>query len=97
MSKNNGKTILHQGREIFFFFFTIEEPSEKFGTTSTNLCSYEFLEKLEENGRGMYYVDGDFVIILESWDEEFGGERGHIADNVDIYCVDGMHIGLWNW
>ena len=45
----------------------------------------------------MYYVDGDFVSILESWDEEFGGERGHIADSVDIYCVDGMHIGLWNW
>ena len=45
----------------------------------------------------MYYVDGDFVSIFKSWDEEFDGERGHIADNVDIYCVDGMHIGLWNW
>ena len=97
MSKNNGKTILHQNKEIFIEHFTIEEFSEKFGTTNTNLCSDEFLDELEENGGGMYYVDGDFVSIFKSWDEEFDGERGRIADNVDIYCVDGMHIGLWNW
>ena len=42
MSKNNGKTILHQNKEIFIEHFTIEEFSEKFGTTNTDLCSDEF-------------------------------------------------------
>ena len=97
MSKNNGKTILHQNKEIFIEHLTIEEFSRKFGTKNTNLCSDEFLDELEENGVGMYYVDGDFVSILKSWNEEFDGRCGHIAYNVDIYCVDGMHIGLWNW
>ena len=97
MRKNNGTTILHQGKEIFIEHLTIEEFSRKFGTKNTNLCSDEFLDELEENGVGMYYVDGDFVSILKSWNEEFDGRCGHIAYNVDIYCVDGMHIGLWNW
>ena len=88
---------MHQNKEIFIEYLTIEEFSEKFGTTNTNLCSDEFLDELEDNGCEMYYVDGDFVSILKSWDEEFDGERGHVADNVDIYCVDGMYIGLWKW
>ena len=97
MENENIKVVLHEGKEIEINHLTIEEFSEKFGTTNTNLCSDEFLDELEENGGGMFYVDGDFVSILKYWDEEFDGERGHIEDNVDIYCVDGMHIGLWNW
>ena len=66
MRKNNGTTILHKNKEIFIEHLTIEEFSEKFGTTNTDLCSDEFLDELEENGDGMYYVDVDFVSIFKS-------------------------------
>ena len=76
---------------------SVDEFLELYGATERDITSDRWLTQIEKNGHGLYYLDGQLESIVNTWDDEFDGERGSVEDNLDIWDVDGLFVAMWNW
>lgn len=76
---------------------SVDEFLALYGATERDITSDRWLTQIEKNGYGLYYLDGQLESIVNTWDNEFDGERGNMEDNLDIWNVDGLFVAMWKW